>query len=384
MHSALTQPSTLALVPPCFPFKPHSPHRLATRSPRHSLAGRVGRGGGSLCSLFPIKTLCPCALRGEQLRRRSVPNPFKTLCSLCFCGEFPLDFLQYSLGYCLSSLEQGSLMNRRPSENPRPGQETCPFQGIKQFQRSSFQHAPAIFVHFRALSGIFASRASFAPPVAPFYSLQPTASLVRFHELSPIVTTMMVPPQVADQVYRGRVAGLKPKRAPFGQLPADQPQNRQASKKGLTRLFPIQSFDKDRYSCYSAPNQSSADDIAFGPNSCPTESPQRHSPEDVPANSPSHAPKRWHLLRIGVLTAMIQSTRPGSHSGGVKPIPIPSIVCAPLGARKTADSWLHDSNLNIGLLRLSTVGPREDAPVPTHYTNASTAPLSGSRFLRML
>ena len=79
-----------------------------------------------------------------------------------------------------------------------------------------------------------------------------------------------------------------------------------------------------------------------------------------------------------VLTGRISSTSAGSQSGGVRPIPTPSILCAPGGPpRSTEDSAGSTTTIRTpGLWRFSTVAtPREEAAVPAEWTKASISPV---------
>ena len=56
------------------------------------------------------------------------------------------------------------------------------------------------------------------------------------------------------------------------------------------------------------------------------------APVEVPANIPSSfASRRAIFMASAVDTVIISFTNAGRHSGGIKPIPIPSILCEPEG-----------------------------------------------------
>src|SRR2546425_2523702 len=64
------------------------------------------------------------------------------------------------------------------------------------------------------------------------------------------------------------------------------------------------------------------------------------APDDVPTNKPSSfANLRAIAFASSDETGMISLTWPGSHRGGMKPIPIPSMLWDPVGfPESTADS----------------------------------------------
>ena len=78
-------------------------------------------------------------------------------------------------------------------------------------------------------------------------------------------------------------------------------------------------------------------------------------PEEVPANSASsRASRRAIASDSSVDTATTSSTSAGSHSGGVRPMPMPSMRCAP-GARPSSTEDSAGSRTTIrtpGLCRL--------------------------------
>ena len=120
------------------------------------------------------------------------------------------------------------------------------------------------------------------------------------------------------------------------------------------------------------------------PAACPPRSRRgRWPPDEVPAKSPSSRARRLAIsLASAVTIGRISSTTEGSQSGGRYPIPIPSILCGPGGPPpSTADSAGSTTAIRTpGLRRLSTVAtPREEAAVPTLWTNAPTAPRSVPR-----
>ena len=102
------------------------------------------------------------------------------------------------------------------------------------------------------------------------------------------------------------------------------------------------------------------------------------APEDVPPKIPSsRASRRVISLASCVATGLMSLTWSGRHSGGMKPMPMPSILCEPEGPPdSTADSAGSTATTRIFGSRRhrACVTPWIECAVLTECTKGATSP----------